>query len=78
MKPEARELLVMWMVMVAIVTITAVVLLTLYGCSDSTTGPHTAEWDGRTVGGARVGPGIYWAQLQTGGERLVERVVVLR
>jgi flagellar hook assembly protein FlgD len=41
-------------------------------------GRNHAEWDGRNTAGSRVGAGIYWAQLQAGGEMFVKRVVVLR
>jgi len=39
-------------------------------------GFHTATWDGRTLGGARARPGVYFAELRAGDER-ARRTVLL-
>jgi hypothetical protein len=41
-------------------------------------GEHTAAWDGRDARGDLVTSGVYFLRLETGGERLTSRAVVLR
>jgi hypothetical protein len=41
-------------------------------------GHHAVEWDGRDAAGAVSGAGLYFGQLDVGGERDVRRVVRIR
>jgi hypothetical protein len=41
-------------------------------------GHHAVEWDGRDAAGAASGAGLYFGQLDVGGERDVRRVVRIR
>jgi hypothetical protein len=43
-----------------------------------TAGPQTARWDGTDSGGHRVAPGIYFCRLETAGEAVTRKMVVLR
>jgi hypothetical protein len=45
---------------------------------DLAAGGHTARWDGRTARGVAAAPGIYFYELQAGGEQSVKRLVLLR
>jgi hypothetical protein len=40
-------------------------------------GPHSIHWDGRGSDGGRLGAGIYWLRLETGGRAITRRVVLL-
>ncbi len=40
-------------------------------------GEHTAEWDGTDAGGRRVGAGVYFYRLRTGGRSLTRKLVLL-
>ncbi len=41
-------------------------------------GEHRLRWDGHDADGRTAGPGVYWAVVRTGGQRLVRRVVRLQ
>ncbi len=41
-------------------------------------GEHRLRWDGHDASGRAAGPGVYWAIVRTGGQRLVRRVVRLQ
>jgi hypothetical protein len=40
-------------------------------------GEHTARWDRRNDGGARLGAGIYFAELSVAGRKASSRIVLL-
>jgi hypothetical protein len=40
-------------------------------------GTGTLSWDGRDDRGARLAPGVFFLRLESGGQRLVRRVVRL-
>ncbi len=41
-------------------------------------GRHRWQWDGTTTDAKRVAPGMYFIELQSGGQRLIRRVQILR
>jgi hypothetical protein len=41
-------------------------------------GRHQVPWDGTGRDGARLGAGLFWARLETGGRAFTKRVTVLR
>jgi hypothetical protein len=41
-------------------------------------GSSSTDWDGRDTGGEMVPPGVYFARLSTGAERIQARIVVIR
>jgi len=51
---------------------------TLVDESRLTAGPHEAVWDGMNDRGARVGSGIYWAQMKSGSFTSNRKMVVLK
>jgi flagellar hook assembly protein FlgD len=42
-----------------------------------TAGSHQIRWDGRDAQGRPARPGLYWAELQVGGERRSQKIVVI-
>jgi len=43
-----------------------------------TAGGHSFQWDGRDDAGRRVGVGIYLAEVETGGSKVIRKVLYLR
>ncbi len=43
-----------------------------------TAGAHRVEWDGRDAAGAEVGPGVYFAEVRSGGAAVRQRIVRVR
>ena len=41
-------------------------------------GPHRSIWDGTDSAGRTVASGVYYASLETGRERLVQRMVLVK
>jgi flagellar hook assembly protein FlgD len=41
-------------------------------------GGHNIEWDGLDASGAETKPGVFFCVVDTGGERLVKKLVVVR
>jgi hypothetical protein len=41
-------------------------------------GRYAVRWNGATVGGGRASAGVYFIELQAGGKRLTQRVMVMR
>ena len=41
-------------------------------------GEHLAEWDGRDDAGARAASGVYFLRMQAGGQRAMQKLVLLR
>jgi hypothetical protein len=41
-------------------------------------GPHAVPWDGRDHAGGRVGSGVYFCRVESGGESVVHKLVLLR
>jgi flagellar hook assembly protein FlgD len=41
-------------------------------------GVNSVEWDGRAEDGRSVAPGVYWVRLQSAGQVMSGKIVVLR
>lgn len=46
--------------------------------SGAAAGPHEATWDGTDADGRAVAPGVYFARLESGGRRLVRKLIFSR
>src|SRR4029079_4868487 len=40
-------------------------------------GSHSFDWDGRDANGARVASGVYFVHLAAGGDRVMQRAVLM-
>lgn len=45
---------------------------------DMAAGVHHASWNGSDDGGAQVAPGIYFARLSAGADRVTQKILLLK